>query len=266
MRRNQRLCCLTLVLLLLVSVPSAFAEEGRVQGTVWHDDTPDGLMNDEACVPGAVIVLEKMAGEGGITETARTESDENGFYSLTVPETGTYRLRVELPADYLVFSLFGQDSSVLPIQGSIGFTRYFETAGGENKTMNIGASKSSGATVTIVVYNDANGNGSRASGEKLLSNVRVGLLYEYEGETWTVAELTPSFVTKYGIRLKFLSPGTYRAYFEVPKGYRVGPMGSKFSGWYSCFTQEGDMAYTVPFTVGLRDNQYIGAGVMKIRK
>ena len=259
MNRNRKICCWILLLLMMAMVPAARGESGRIQGAVWKDQTPDGMMDDEIRVEGAVIILEKKTEEGESEEIARTESDADGAYSLAVPESGTYRLRVELPPNYR-FTFHGADSAVLPAQGSESFTPYFEAADGDVISLNIGTTRSK-AAVTFMVYEDANGNGSRASAEKRLRNVRVGILYEYEGETYTVAEtLTP---TGGRITLEDLSPGTYRAYFEVPEGYRVGPMGRKFSGWHSCFTQEGNMGFTVPFTVNVRENQWVGAGVVR---
>lgn len=260
MRWNKKLGCLTLALLLLAAVPAAWAEEGQVQGAVWLDKTPDGIMNDEGRVKNAAVILERKTETGEGEEVARAVTGPDGAYSLAIPEAGVYRLRIELPEKYH-FTLHGQDSAALPIQGSVSRTPYFEAADGEEKTLNIGSTKGR-ASVTFMVFEDANGNGGRASAEKRLRNVRVGVAYEYDGETYTVAEtLTPLGGR---ITLTYLSPGTYVAYFEVPEGYRVGPMGSKFSGWYNCFIQEGNLGYTVPFTVGIKDNQWVGAGVMRI--
>lgn len=246
-------------LVLLLTLTAALAEDGEVRGTVWVDKTPDGLWDGEPTVKNVTVILEKTEAEGDEKEIARAVTERDGAFALTASEPGDYRLRIELPEEYH-FTLHGLDSMALPIQGGVGYTPVFSLEAGEIRNMNIGTTKGR-ASVTFMVFEDANQNGGRASAEKRLSHVRVGVLYEYEGQTYTVAETTTPVGGR--ITLTHLSPGTYRAYFEMPEGYRAGPMGTKFSGWYNCFTQEGNLGLTVPFTVGIGDNQWVGAGVVK---
>ena len=216
MRTNKIIFCLVFVLLLLLAViPSVLAEEGKVQGTVWLDKTPDGVMDDAGRLAKITVILQKKVAEGDAEEVARTVSEADGAYSIAIPEAGTYRLRIELPSRYY-FTIHGQDSSALPAQGHASCTPWFDAADGEEKTLNIGATETS-AIVTFMVFVDEDGNGTRANAEQWLSKVRVGLIYEYEGETYTIVDTIKPYDLPFA--LKHLSIGTYRAFFEVPEGY-----------------------------------------------
>ena len=166
---------------------------------------------------------------------------------------------MRLPSEYR-FTIHGLDSAALPAKGSAGYTPFFRVEAGEMKQVNIGATRTQ-AYVTVMVFEDLNRNGGRASAEPRIPNVHIQLIYDYEGETYVVTEI----VTPVGGRLTTgeLSPGTYRARLILPKKYEVGPLGTTFSGWYNCFVpDEEGTGVTREFTLGAKDNQWLGAGMV----
>lgn len=260
MTKKTRWFLLWIAVMLAMPVWAVQGQGGQVSGLVWLEKNVDGAFSNESGLAGAVVTLEQQAEDGGVTDIAQAVTGRNGNYSLSVPDAGDYRLRIELPAEYR-FTLHGLASDALPAQGRVSYTPVFHVSGGQNVTKYIGATKSF-ATITVIAFEDLNANGGRMNSEPAVSGAQVDVLYAYAGETYVV---TSELVGRDGQAIiRELSPGTYRVRISLPENYAVGPLGQKVSGWYNCFLPEtADTGITDPITVYAKDNMGVGAGMVR---
>lgn len=248
-------------LLLVLAVPSALAEEGQVSGLVWLEKTVDGVIGgNESGVSGAKVTLERRNENGDPQVAVNTTTDKSGnFYFSSLP-AGDYRLRIEVSSEYH-FTEFGQGSAALPAQGNVSYSPYFTVQDGQSLIKDIGLTKSY-ASVSVIAFEDENANGGRMQSEELIRNVQVEVIYEYEGEAYSIAA---AITNRQGeALLQHLSPGTYRVRVTLPENFVVGPLGQKINGFYNCILpNEDNTGLSEPFTLNAKEGVTMGIGMVR---
>ncbi|MBR3109456.1 MAG: hypothetical protein IKH30_20050 [Clostridia bacterium] len=249
------------LLFLFLSAAGALAE-CRLGGTIWVEKTVDGVYQSDEGVynSGAKITLEKRNASGESDRYTFVTSDQSGNYLFSGLKAGEYRLRVEAGSEYR-FTMHGTGSSVLPAQGSIGYTPYFTLQDGISLRMNIGLTRSNSA-VSLVAFLDENANGGRMQQETLVQGVQAELLYEYAGETYVVANTISNFQGEAAFRE--LSPGTYKVRVTLPNNLVIGPIGQKINTFYNCFYANADgTGISAAFTVAPKEGVGMGVGMVR---
>ncbi len=251
---------LTLALFLAVGLSAAQAAGGNVSGTVWVEKTVDGEWIGESGFSGARLTLEERRADGTLAAAGNAVTNNNGEFIFSSVPDGEYRLKVEVTSDYR-FTLFGLDSDALPAQGSVSYSPYFSVQNGRSVEKNFGITKNY-ATISVVAFEDSNANGGRMTSEPLLRNVRVEVVYEYEGDWLVIATATTD---KDGEALiRELSPATYQLRVALPGNYVFGPLGQKMNLFYNCIQSVGDnLGMSEPFMAETRETMGLGIGAVK---
>ena len=247
-------------LLLAVGLSAAQAAGGNVSGMVWVEKTVDGERIGESGFSGAKVTLEQRKDGGVLAAVGAVTTDQDGEFAFSAVQDGEYRLRVEVTSDYR-FTLFGLDSDALPAQGNVSYSPYFSIQNGRPVEKNFGITKNY-ATVSVVAFEDSNANGGRMTSEPLLRNVRVEVLYEYEGDWMVVASASTDQDGEAVIRE--LSPAVYRLRVALPGNYVFGPLGQKINLFYNCILPVGDnLGMSDPFMAETRETVGMGIGAVK---
>ena len=259
-QKRMGLILLLCVLFAAFFVAAAQAEGAQVTGVVWNERTVDGLYENENGLAYAKVTLLKKNPEGEDFTLASHTTDRSGAYAFAVPESGEYRLRIELPADFYA-TIPGLDSAALPAQKSKTYTPYFTLEDGQFAEKNIGATKSY-AYISMIAFEDSNLNGGRMQSEPLVRNVLAELLYEQDGETYVIASVTSD---KTGaLNMRNLSAGTYRIRVTLPDNYVIGPMGEKINTFYNCIhADENNIGYSEYFTLEPKSSLGMGVGLVR---
>ena len=264
MRTIQKQVGLILIfamLLLVLGVQGAMAEGGQVSGVVWVDKTPDGVMAaNEGGLSGAKVTLEMKDAEGNAQVAKNTTASKSGEFQVDGLAAGEYRLRVEATKEYH-FTLHGLDSAALPAQGNVSYTPWFTLGENESRQVNAGVTKTA-CLVSVIAFEDVNLNGGRMESEPLVRGIPVELLYEYEGETYTVAS---AVTDKEGQAvMRDLSAGTYRLRVAYPEHYTAASVGQKINTFYNCLAaDENNIGLSEPFTLAAKASIGMGAGLVR---
>ena len=249
------------MLLLLLGVQSALAENGQVYGIVWVDKTADGVIGGgESGLSGAKVTLEIKDENGKAQVAVNTTSSKSGDFLFSGLKAGEYRLRIELAKEYH-FTLQGLDSFMLPAQGNVSYSPWFSLSENEQRQLNAGATKSS-CSVNVIAFEDLNENGGRMQTEPLMRSVLVEVVYEYQGETYMIAS---GITDRDGQALiKNLSPGTYRVRVTFPDHFTAGPLGQKINTFYNCvIPDENNIGFSEPFTLDIKESIGMGVGMVR---
>lgn len=247
--------------LISLSLASAAAEGGQVQGVVWLDRSLDGLYDSgEISVEDVKITLEKKSDAARPPVAGNATSSRTGEFHFDGLEAGEYRLGVQLPKGYS-FTYHGKDSVALPASGRFTYSLYFTVSDGQTTVCNIGTVRTESG-VSFTAFEDTNLNGGRMSTEPLIRGVRVELVYTYQGQEYVVASATTD---KQGEAvIPSLTPGTYYARAALPEHLVIGPLGEKVSSFYNCFHPTEDFAgYSDPFTLEPRKTASLGIGLVR---
>ena len=248
-------------LFLFLLLPSSLAEGGQVSGLVWLEKTVDGVIGSgEGGVTGAKVTLERRDDNGQPQVAVNTVSGKGGDFLFSSLPAGDYRIRIEVSSEYH-FTEHGHGSAALPARGNVSYTPYFRVEEGQRLTKDIGLTKSY-CSVSVVAFEDENANGGRMQSEPLIRNVQVEVIYEYEGETYSLAA---AITDRQGQALiQHLSPGTYRVRVVLPENFVVGPVGQKINTFYNCiYPNEDNTGVSEPFTLNAKES--IGMGVGTVR-
>lgn len=249
------------VLLLLLGIQGALAEGGQISGIVWVDKTPDGIIGgNESGLAGAWVALETRDAGGNVQGLKNSAATKSGDFLFDGLAAGEYRLKVEAGKEYR-FTLHGEDSAVLPAQSGVSYTPWFSLRENESRRVNAGVIKTS-CSVSLIAFEDVNANGGRMESEPVVRNVQVELVYEYGGETYTVAS---GVTDKSGQAvIRDLSPGTYRLRASYPEHYTAGPIGQKISTFYNCLlVDENNIGVSEPFTLEPKGSIGLGVGMVR---
>ncbi|MBC1504005.1 hypothetical protein HB825_07500 [Listeria booriae] len=183
--------------------------EGSVSDVMFEDLNGNAVQDSNETTGIAGIKVELYNDQGTLIGTATTGTD--GRYTFSNVPDGTYYLHVDmstLPTDEKLYTTQG-------INGSDGNSSYFTISGGNAVTgYHFGFYPEQGA-IQSFVYNDANGNGQKDSGEAGISGVHVALY----NETGTkVADATTDSSGAYSF--KAVKPGKYYAKADIPANYK----------------------------------------------
>jgi protocatechuate 3,4-dioxygenase beta subunit len=194
-------------------------QKGEIGDKVWYDTNGDGIQQSgEAAAKNVVVSLLNEKGAVVATDT----TDAYGLYSFTGVGPGKYSVKFSAPDGYVFTkqnqgSNTGADSDADANGQSAQFTL---SSGQVDKTHDAGLVKA--ASIGDTVWEDANYNGIKDSGEKGVDGVTVKL-YDAAGA------LKATTVTHDGGQYLFdnLAAGGYKV--EVTNG----------SGWYFTKTGQG---------------------------
>ncbi|MBC2259254.1 SdrD B-like domain-containing protein [Listeria booriae] len=183
--------------------------EGSVSDVMFEDLNGNAVQDSNETTGIAGIKVELYNDQGTLIGTATTGTD--GRYTFSNVPDGTYYLHVDmstLPTDEKLYTTQG-------INGSDGNSSYFTISGGNAVTgYHFGFYPEQGA-IQSFVYNDANGNGQKDSGEAGISGVHVALY----NETGTkVADATTDSSGAYSFNA--VKPGKYYAKADIPANYK----------------------------------------------
>lgn len=231
-----------------------------ISGVVWLEKTVDGLYRDEGGLEGVKLILEQRHSDGAVSVIASCTTLRNGQYAFSVPGAGEYRVKAELPKGYQ-FTRHGLDSSALPAQGSQSATPFFSWTEGEAAQINMGTTKTH-SYLSFIAFEDENANGGRMQSEPLIRDVRIELLYEYDGQTYLIASAQTDRSGETSIRT--LSPGTYRVRVTLPGSYVSGPLGQKINLFYNCVLPiEDNVGLSAPFNLESKGSLGLGIGAVR---
>ncbi|MBC2171647.1 SdrD B-like domain-containing protein [Listeria booriae] len=218
--------------------------EGSVSDVMFEDLNGNAVQDSNETTGIAGIKVELYNDQGTLIGTATTGTD--GRYTFSNVPDGTYYLHVDmstLPTDEKLYTTQG-------INGSDGNSSYFTISGGNAVTgYHFGFYPEQGA-IQSFVYNDANGNGLKDSGEAGINGVHVALY----NETGTkVADATTDSSGAYSFNA--IKPGKYYAKADIPANYKYQ------SGTY--FGSDGATNYfTVASEQTLRNELNLGLAAL----
>ena len=139
-KRFGSLLLLAFVLILCTGLFSfAMAEGGQVSGRVFVDKNADGIMNEgERALQNATVTLCKAYPNGETEDITSVKTGKDGLYAFSTAQSDTYAVRFTLPGEYR-FTVFGEESAVMPVKGNTGYTLPFTLENDQQITMNAGA-------------------------------------------------------------------------------------------------------------------------------
>ncbi|WP_185376325.1 SdrD B-like domain-containing protein [Listeria booriae] len=183
--------------------------EGSVSDVMFEDLNGNAVQDSNETTGVAGIKVELYNDQGALIGTATTGTD--GRYTFSNIPDGTYYLHVDMstiPADEKLYTTQG-------INGSDGDSSYFTISGGNTVTgYHFGFYPEKGA-IQSFVYNDANGNGQKDSGEAGISGVHVTL---YNAAGTKVADAMTDSSGAYSFNA--IKPGKYYAKADIPANYK----------------------------------------------
>ncbi|WP_426954437.1 SdrD B-like domain-containing protein [Muricoccus radiodurans] len=187
-----------------------------ISGTAFTDTNGDGVRGaGEGTVAGVTAQLLNAAG----TVVATTTTNSSGAYSFTGVAPGTYSVQFTAP-NGTVFTAQDQgtndavDSDVNPTTGRTG--SIVLTSGGA--ATNVAAGLYTPATVSGVVFTDANADGIQGGADAGRTGVTVQLLNAAGAVVATTTSGTGGAYSFTGV-----APGTYQVQFVSPTGTVFSP-------------------------------------------
>ena len=199
-----------------------FAEVPLVStgGTVYEDTNGNGVKDGtEPGIPNVTITLTGTSVVGGVITPKTAITGTDGTYTFTGLTPGTYAITETQPAGYSDAA----DQSGTPTPGSkdndrflgIDLTKSAAVSGG----FNFGEIK--GGTLTGVVYNDVNNDGTQATtGEPGIAGVKVRLTGT--DDQGRAVDKTATTGSDGSYSFSNLRPGTYSIREEQPRAYLDG--------------------------------------------
>jgi len=253
-RLKKATASLAFILFLLFLLP-AFAQDTAVTGSVFFDANGNGLFDvAEKSVKGAELALISISGASE-SLISHVTSNQDGQYRFTSVPPGDVYLQVSLPDDLLFTTYTESGSAALPSSGSKGRTPVFPIKPGEEIQRLIGAARQ-GAYINVTAFGDDNLNGGRFSSEPLLKGVEIALVFELDGQQYTVAEAKTD---KDGFaQLRDLTPSEYRLWARMPEPYIIGPIGQKINPFYNIIPPtDSNEGFSEPFSL----QRSLGVGI-----
>ncbi len=185
---------------------------GSLSGTVYYDDNFSSVReNGERAASNVTVTL--IDANGKTVATART--DRNGLYQFENLAPGDYRIRMT-PVSGYAFTKEGAGSIVLNQEDGEGLSRVITVVMGDMLTnQNIGLIEP--ATVSGVVFADANDNGLYDKNEKGLRGTVIKLMQENGEAASTTVDSSGKF------SFNALMPGEYYLRYELPENAVFAP-------------------------------------------
>ncbi|WP_374359966.1 SdrD B-like domain-containing protein [Pseudoduganella danionis] len=231
--------------------------QGKLGDRVWEDKDGNGVQDaGEQGVDGAVVTLK--AADGHVVSTVTTH--DGGQYSFTV-DPGTYSVSVAAPDGY-VFTGAGKGGNGA-LDSDVGAdgnsTSVSVTSGSNNVDLDAGVYRP--ATLSEVVWIDANRDGRLNNGEVGAAGVKVTLL-DANGNPVAGAVATTDANGHY--QFDGLAPGSYSVQFDkasLPAGYNFT---SAAQGGPSGVGSDADTTTgkTAQVTLASGDNLTLRAGLI----
>ena len=200
-------------------------QPGALSGRVWFDQDGDGEREEtESGMNGVLMELESQRSG----EIYQTVTDENGDYRFERIKPGDYYLRCYLP-DGMMFTVYNNRVNVklrTVIYGEGRSTGRRDVTISRDQALtdqNIGVV--SGASVSVVCYEDLNDNGVFDEGEPALPGVMFKLSRQNGNELSTVYS-EDSGKASFGA----LRTGTYKVMARLPEGWNYSPLGTGDTG------------------------------------
>ncbi len=249
------------VLFACCSVCSVCAEGGQVSGMAFADKNANGVFDEgERPMQNTQVTLCTISAQGESEDILTVKTGKDGLYAFAVADAGMYQLRFELPKDYR-FTIHGDGSAAMPAKGEVSRSLPFVLNAGDVIERNVGA-VTGNSYVSIVAFEDENANGGRRDSEPLVRYVKVELYYEYEGESYLIAEAVTD--KKGETSISAISPGTYYIKATLPENYVSGPMGTKMNLFYNFMQPSIDnVCYSPAFEVANKSGAAMGIGMVK---
>ena len=191
-------------------------QNGTISGTAFYDVDFDGLWDEDE--PGYANVTMEVVRISTAESKGKVVTGEDGTFAVPGLRSSDYRLRVILPDDGSVFTCLPQEDGVegnqLKQNGNSRESRLepITVTSGSNVPVLVGVAK--GATISGVLFEDANYNGVMDNKEKTFSGLMV-LLVDEEGNI--VAQTRSAAKGVY--ELSGIMPGTYTLKVERNKTY-----------------------------------------------
>lgn len=191
-------------------------QNGAISGTAFYDVDYDGIWDEDE--PGYANVTLEAVKISTSEAMGRATTGEDGAFAVEGLRSSDYRLRVILPDDGSVFTCLPQEDGVVGNQlkqnGTSRESRLepLTVTSGSNVPVLVGVAK--GATVSGVLFEDANYNGVMDQKEKTFSGQLV-LLVDEQGNT--VAQTRSAAKGIY--ELSGIMPGTYTLKVERTRTY-----------------------------------------------
>ncbi len=195
-----------------------------IAGYVYYDDDNDGTKDaGESGLIGAQIELTGSTFEGDLVSTVIDITDAAGYYEFTSLLPGTYDVRqIVAPSGYID----GRDTAGDPAANTTtnDLIANIVLSDGENSTGNL-FGELRAATLSGVVFNDFNGNGTQDSGEPGIEAVAITLTGTEQLPDGSTAAITPIIVSTAAdgsYTIDNLRPGTYTITETHPTAYSDG--------------------------------------------
>ena len=195
------------------TVDFGFYQPVTIGNFVWNDLNGNGVQDaGEPGIPGVTLALTGTTGSG-VSVTATTTTDANGYYQFTEPP-GTYAVSVVTPAGYAPTAA-GKGTVATDSNPSLrGTTPGALASGGSDQTIDFGFCKP--VTIGDFVWNDANANGMQDAGETGIAGVTVTLT----GTDGAGNPVTATATTDANGAYSFTEPpGTYTVNVSTPVGF-----------------------------------------------
>lgn len=231
MSKNRPITLLILLCMAFILPLTAWAaQSGQVQGYVFIDENGDGLPDaDEKRLEGVEVALVHSSGQAGDAAATLMTAEDGAFTFGSLPG-GDYFLRFLYPSGYVSTAMSQGGSAVLPSAGQSAQTLVFSLTEGGGVTLPVGVTKRTGF-VKVTAFGDSNANGGRFSTEPLLEDVLIEVVYEHNGQQYTIGS---EYTDKKGEAfVRNLTPSTYRVAATVPDPYIIGPLGAKINPFYN---------------------------------
>ena len=191
-------------------------QNGTISGIAFYDLDYDGIRDENE--PGYANVTFEAVKISTAEAMGKTVTGEDGSFALEGLRSSDYRLRAILPQDGSVFTCLpaedGVEGNAFAQNGSSRESRLepLTVTSGSNVTVQAGVAK--GATISGVLFEDANYNGVKDGKERTFSGQLVQLVDENGNVAAQVRSAAKGVYTLEGIM-----PGTYTLKVERTKTY-----------------------------------------------
>ena len=191
-------------------------QNGTISGVAFYDVDYDGIRDEDE--PGYANVTLEVIKISTAEPMGRMTTGEDGTFELPGLRSSDYRLRAVLPEDGSLFTCLPQEDGVEGncfVQNKSSRESRVEpvtVTSGTNVVVQVGVVK--GASISGVLFEDADYNGVKDAGERTFSGLKVRLVDE-EGNL--IAQTQSAAKGVY--TLEGIMPGTYALHVERTKTY-----------------------------------------------